>query len=167
MRLTFALCLLAAPALAQEPPVAGVLTFIATGAKDGDGIVLGGRRGPTSVIGGVELRLQGVAAPEDRRGAPRTPEGRAATAALDAMVAGALVTCHLDGEVASGSRATAVCHAMVEGAWTELGAEMIRRGFARDCPAYSLSRYADEERAAVAAGSRLAEVYEMPSYCVP
>ena len=55
-------------------------------AKDGDGIV----------IRGTEIRMQGVAAPEDN-GYRVDPGGPEATRALSSLVDGEVVTCPLDG----------------------------------------------------------------------
>lgn len=114
--------------------------------KDGDGVL----------FGKVEVRLQGVAAPE-----LRDTYGKESKAALAALVAGKTASCELDGTVASSNRPVGVC--FVDG--TDVGGEMVRLGFARDCPAFSLGRYDALERTARAAGHNLSADYALPTYC--
>lgn len=131
-------------------PVVAVLEGIAD-VRDGDGLL----------FGRVEIRLQGIAAPEDRRGRV-DPMGKAATAALERLALGRMVTCHLDGTTAGRSgRPVAICR--VDG--MDLGREMVRQGFARDCPAYSLGRYHLDEMKARQDGNNLSAVYDVPDYC--
>ncbi|MEO0637887.1 MAG: thermonuclease family protein [Pseudomonadota bacterium] len=135
--------------------LAAVLTFtpVATmqgtaGVQDGDGIILNG----------VEVRMRGIAAPEDR-GGPNTL-GAAATRALERLARGEQVICFLDGSSARG-RPVGVCFANN----VDLNAEMVRLGFARDCPRFSGGEYADEEAEARAAGRNLSLSYRLPGYC--
>lgn len=114
--------------------------------EDGDGIL----------FGKVEIRLQGIAAPE-----LRDPYGNESKSALTELVAGKLASCELDGTVASSNRPVGVC--FVDG--TDVGGEMVRLGFARDCPAFSFGRYDAHERIARAAGRDLSGHYELPTYC--
>ena len=114
--------------------------------KDGDGVL----------FGKVEVRLQGVAAPE-----LRDPYGKESKAALVALVEGKTASCELDGTVASSNRPVGVC--FVDG--IDVGGEMIRLGFARDCPAFSLGRYDVLELEAVGAGQNLSLTYALPDYC--
>lgn len=118
-------------------PVKGEISGIG-GVKDGDGVM----------IGGVEIRLQGIAAPED------------ASTALSGLVMGKPVTCYLDGTTARG-RPVGVCH--VDG--VDVGEVMVRNGFARDCPRYSGGRYADAENLVVKSGRDLSANYPLPRYC--
>lgn len=134
-------------ALAYETKA--VISGIA-GVKDGDGIL----------FGDVEIRLQGIAAPEDNS-KKTEPGGPEATANLKKLADGKLVVCHLDGTTASSNRPVGICY--VDG--HDLGALQVRQGFARDCARYSGRRYATDEVAAKAAGSKLAETYPLPSYC--
>lgn len=141
----------ATPSLAEAPfPIVGVIWGIA-GVKDGDGIL----------IGEIEIRLQGIAAPEDRRGQV-DPGGKEATKALEAMALGKQVICHLDG-TATDKRPVGVCS--VDG--QDVGREMVRAGFARDCPIFSLGRYAQDESAARTDGKDLSIIYDLPGYCIP
>ena len=141
--------LLCAPVAADMPfPVRGELSGIA-GVVDGDGLL----------IGGVEVRLQGIAAPEDNahkveRGGPE------ATRALRRLAEGRTASCYLDGSKTRG-RPVGIC--LVNG--EDVGAVMVRKGFARDCPRYSKGRYADAEKAAVRSGRNLATIYPLPRYC--
>lgn len=139
------ICFAQAP-LAQEPPHVATLTGVAA-VKDGDGLL----------FGRVEVRLQGVAAPEQGD----AEIGPAATEALREMALGREVTCHLDGTTASSNRPVGVCY--VDG--LDLGAELVRQGVARDCPTFSGGRYADEEHEAQGQGHDLAARYALPDYC--
>jgi micrococcal nuclease len=125
-------------------PVAQVIGVASV--KDGDGLL----------FGKVEVRLQGVAAPE-----LRDPYGEESKAALAALVEGKTGFCELDGTVASSNRPVGVC--FIDG--VEVGAEMIRLGFARDCPAFSLGRYEALELKARAEGRNLSLLYDLPEYC--
>ena len=139
------------PALAEPPfPIVGAIWGIA-GVRDGDGIL----------IGEIEIRLQGIAAPEDR-GGQVDPGGKEATEALEILALGRQVICHLDG-TATSKRPVGVCS--VDG--RDVGRAMVRAGFARDCPAYSLGRYARDESAARADGKNLSVTYDLPGYCTP
>lgn len=73
-----------------------VATFIGVAiVKDGDGIL----------FGKVEVRLQGIAAPEDN-GHKRDPGGPASSANLRALVEGKMLRCELDGSTARISLST-------------------------------------------------------------
>lgn len=146
------LCALAAAAAAAAFEAAAVLTGRAR-VVDGDGLR----------FGRVEVRLRGIAAPEDNA-ALVAPGGPAATGALVRLADGRQVICQLDGTTTgrgSGNRPVALC--MVDG--RDLGEAMVLAGLARDCPRYSGGRYAAAERAARAAGRDLAAVYPLPAYC--
>lgn len=141
--------MLCAPVAADVPfPVKGELSGIAR-VVDGDGLL----------IGGVEVRLQGIAAPEDNahkveRGGPE------ATRALRRLAEGRTASCYLDGSKTRG-RPVGVC--LVDG--EDVGAVMVQEGFARDCPRYSKGRYSNAEKAAVRSGRKLATIYPLPRYC--
>ena len=114
--------------------------------KDGDGVL----------FGKVEIRLQGVAAPE-----LRDPYGKESKAALADLIEGKTALCELDGTVASSNRPVGIC--FVDR--IDVGAEMIRLGFARDCTAFSLGRYNAIEKEAREAGHNLSLTYSLPDYC--
>lgn len=132
--------LLAGAAGAEPIPFSGTVTKV----RDGD----------TIEVEGVAVRLQGVAAPERR-----DPLGRRASEAMRAFVLGRRVVCRPDG-TRSWDRIVALC----ELAGVDLGAYLIRRGLARDCPRYSLGRYAGLERA-VADRAPVHQLYALPAYC--
>ena len=112
---------------------------------DGDGLRLGG----------VEVRLQGIAAPELRQ-----PGGREAAQALALVIAGKHVTCGLDGTTTY-DRVVGRC--TVDG--RDVGAVLVFGGRARDCPRFSRGDYAPYEAAARAAGRDLSRSYRLPGYC--
>ena len=118
--------------------------------KDGDGIV----------IDGTEIRLQGIAAPEDNA-AKRERGGPESTANLRSFVEGNVARCELDG-TRTRNRPVGVC--IVQG--TDIGEYQVRTGHARDCPRFSRGRYARAEQAARAAGRDLSAIYALPRYCV-
>lgn len=134
-----------------EPPTWAVATLTGQAAvKDGDGLL----------FGDVEIRLQGIAAPE-----LGDPGGPIATQALIQLVAGRDVWCFLDGTRAGPSqRPVAVCYVRRDG-FIDVGAELVRTGFARDCPGYSGGRYQDAEAEARAMGRDLSATYPLPDYC--
>lgn len=125
-----------------------VISGVATVA-DGDGVK----------FGKVEVRLQGIAAPEDNS---RKVEigGPASTASLRELIEGKFVVCHLDGTTA-GRRPVGVC--FVDG--VEVNLHQVAAGQARDCPAFSKGRYSDAEQAARAVGIDQSKLYELPGYC--
>lgn len=102
-------------------------------------------RDDTIEVGGLPIRLQGLAAPE--RG---EPGARAATGAMREMVLGQELRCELDGE-RTHDRCVAICY--LEGA--DIGEIMVRRGLARDCPRFSGGRYAALEQAAAMEGATI------------
>ena len=118
----------------------------AASVKDGGGVL----------FGKVEIRLQGVAAPE-----LRDPYGKESKAALAALIEGKTAICELDGTTASSNRPVGVC--FVDG--IDVGAEMVRLGYARDCPAFSMGRYIAHELEAREAGQNLSLTYLLPDYC--
>lgn len=143
-----ALSLCVAGTAAKSISPAGVMEGIAD-VKDGDGIV----------IDGIEIRLQGIAAPEDND-FKREPGGPESTANLRLFVEGKFVRCELDGTRTRG-RPVGVCYVNR----ADAGEHQVRTGHARDCARFSGGRYANAERAARAAGSDLSATYPLPGYC--
>jgi micrococcal nuclease len=139
LRLVLLLALLASPAVAGERLVGRARVI------DGD----------TIVIGGVHVRLQGVAAPEVAHpGQPQDePGGPEAWAFMQGLVEDRTVVCALTGERSRGRR---VGTCMVDG--RDIGGELIEAGLARDCARYSHGRYAALEPEA-------ARRLPLPSYC--
>ena len=112
--------------------------------------------GDTIAVGGVTVRLQGVAAPEldhPNLGIEQEPGGPEAAAFMRRLVEGRVVTCELTGERTHG-REVGVCYR--DG--RDIGAAVIEAGLARDCPRFSRGRYAELERPA-------AKGLPLPSYC--
>lgn len=142
-----ALGLFVIAAVASARP-AGVISGLAT-AKDGDDVI----------VQSIDVRLQGIAAPEDSR-AKREPGGPEATASLAAIVAGGSVRCELDGTKARG-RPVAICY--LNG--RDIGELQVLAGHARDCPRFSGGRYAAAETKARSEGNDLSAIYALPSYC--
>ena len=99
----------------------------------------------------IEVRLQGVAAPED----PREPGGKDATAFMRQICEGQHVRCELDGSKTRG-REVGICY--VDG--RDIGSEVIAAGLARDCPRFSKGRYQEMEKPK-------ARQLPFPGYCVP
>lgn len=114
------------------------------------------RDGDTLELAGRVVRLQGVAAPELHE-----PLGAASRAALERLVAGRPVACESDGSRSHG-RIVAVCRVAGE----DLGAQLVAIGLARDCPRFSLGRYAAAERAAAERGATIGRMYSLPAYCL-
>jgi micrococcal nuclease len=127
----------------------GLIEGIAT-AKDGDDVI----------VQGIDMRLQGIAAPEDF-GRKRQPGGPEATANLQRIVGGKAISCTPDGTKARG-RPVVTC--TVGG--VDVGLLQVEQGFARDCPRYSKGRYAAAEQRARASGRDLSKVYPLPAYCM-
>src|SRR4051794_17762450 len=92
--------------------------------------------GDTLRIGGVPVRLKGIAAPELAE-----PGGTEAKAYLVELVQGRAVVCELTRERTWGRR-VGTCR--VDG--EDLAAQVTAAGLARDCPRYSKGRYAGVER---------------------
>lgn len=140
--------LVLAIANAKPFPVVAVMQGIAT-VKDGDGVILNG----------TEVRLQGVAAPEDNE-FKREPGGPESTANLRTLVEGKHIRCDLDGTRARG-RPVGICYL----GSLDIGEHQVRTGHARDCPRFSKGRYAKVEQEARAAGKNLSLIYPLPQYC--
>ena len=131
----------------------GVLSGVAT-AKDGDGVL----------FGQVEIRLQGIAAPEWNR-RKRDPGGEASANSLRALVDGRMLRCELDGTTTgpkSRYRPVAICF-LEDG--RDIGMLQVLAGAARDCPRNSRGRYAAAEQRARASGRNLSAIYPLPDYC--
>lgn len=104
--------------------------------------------GDTLEVGGVRVRLEGVAAPElHEKGGP------AAKAFVTQLVDGQVLVCELTG-ARTQRRRVGVCRRGKE----DVGAAVISAGLARDCSRFSSGRYAKLE---TPAGRRL----PLPTYC--
>ena len=112
--------------------------------------------GDTIDLSGTKIRLFGIDAPEHdqlcqtRNGDPYRC-GDEATAALRALVQGERVRCEARGHDKYG-RTVGLCAA---GSLSDIGAEMVRRGWAIDYRPPSRGRYRAQERAAQAARAGL------------
>jgi endonuclease YncB( thermonuclease family) len=112
--------------------------------------------GDTIVVGGIHVRLQGIAAPEvPHHGKLGEAGGAEARDYLEALAEGRIAVCDLTGE-RTHSREVGVCR--VGG--RDVAEQVIAAGLARDCPRYSKGRYAAAEPAA-------AHLLPFPAYCVP
>ena len=102
----------------------------------------------TTDSGTIEVRLQGIAAPEDSQ-----PGGIEATAFLEQYAEGEPVRCTLDGRKFQRLK-VGICYV----AGRDIAAAVIRAGLARDCPAFSGGRYWPIERPE-------AQKLLLPDYC--
>lgn len=150
MRISIVAAIVLALVMVRAADAADAIVGVAT-AKDGDDVI----------VNGIDIRLQGIAAPEDN-GAKREPGGPEATASLHAIVDGKHLRCEPDGTKARG-RPVAICY--LDG--RDIGELQVLAGHARDCPRFSAGRYEDEEATARAAGRNLSAIYPLPSYCDP
>lgn len=125
---------------------------------DGDGISVGDI---------PDIRLQGIAAPEDND-VKRDPGGPESSANLRALVEGKEVVCKPDGTRTRG-RPVAVCFVVdpYTGRFVDIGLYQVETGHARDCPRFSKGRYAAAEAKARAGGRDLSAIYPLPVYCRP
>ena len=147
LRLAVLGLVLSAPLGAAEPSCPQGETITGTArAIDGDTI---------EVLFKMKIRLQGVAAPELHEYG-----GRASAAAMRDIVDGHEVHCLLDGTSTHG-RCVASCYI---GA-LDIGWEIIRQGYARDCPRFCGFRYLDAELEADLDSP--ARSYDLPRYCEP
>jgi endonuclease YncB( thermonuclease family) len=137
--LALILAILASPAIAAERLVGRARVI------DGD----------TLVVGGVHVRLQGVAAPEVAHpGQPQDePGGPEAKAFMQGLVEDRTVVCALTGERSRGRR---VGTCMTDG--RDIGGALIAAGLARDCSRFSRGRYAEFE-------PEVARQLPLPDYC--
>ncbi len=132
-------------ALAEQPyHVAAVISGVAT-VVDGDGVR----------FGDVEVRLQGIAAPELSE-----PLGQESYLALRKVAEDKEIVCELDGTTAN-RRPVGVC--FVDG--KDVGLMQVLAGMARDCAHFSKGRYQDVEVKARLSGLDLSTSYELPKYC--
>lgn len=99
----------------------------------------------------IQVRLRGVAAPED----PREPGGKQATAFIKTLCEGQPVRCELDGSKTRG-REVGFCYVDE----TDIGAAVIEAGLARECLRFSGGRYGGLEKAE-------AKLLAFPGYCSP
>lgn len=106
--------------------------------------------GDTLDVGGVRVRLNGVAAPERSE-----PGGAEATAAMVRIIGARPVRCVLTGEKTHG-REVGICYVNER----DVGGALIAAGYARDCARYSSGRYATVEPPA-------ARSLPLPDYCLP
>lgn len=107
--------------------------------------------GDTIEIGGVSVRLKGIAAPE--RAEPGSSE---ATEALRRMIGDHEVRCELTGE-RTRNRAVGYCFA----GGRDLNGAMVRGGWALSCPRYSQRYIGLEPRSGAVQKAR----YRLPDYC--
>ncbi len=133
------------PAFPEETAKVAALITGTASVWDGDGIR----------FGDVEVRLQGIAAPELSEAL-----GHESYVALREIAEGKKVLCKLDGTVAN-RRPVGVC--FVEGA--DIGEMQVLAGMARDCARFSKGRYRDVEAKARSVGRDLSASYELPKYC--
>lgn len=115
--------------------------------------------GDTLVLGGERVRLWGIDAPEDGQPCERDGKlydcGASAQAALLELVAGRDLWCEARDRDRYG-RTVAVCRiGALDG--PDVGAELVRAGWAIDYRRYSKGRYAREEASARRAGRGLWE----------
>ena len=132
-----------------EFDIAATLTGIVSAVPDGDSLN----------FGDVEVRLQGIAAPEKHE-----QIGKVSGRNLRTTAEGKEATCYLDGTRTSDRskyRPVAVC--FVDG--LDVGRQQVRSGHALDCPRFSKGRYAEDERWASSLGKTLSKKYKLPSYC--
>lgn len=109
--------------------------------------------GDSLVVGGVEVRLYGIDAPEPgqrcREDGPARDCGRLAAAHLAELIAGRAVACRNEGYTETGTR-IAVCTVVGR----DLGAAMVRQGYAAAFTSIT-DAYAGEERNARSRGAGL------------
>ena len=112
--------------------------------------------GDTLRVGGVAVRLKGLAAPEvAHAGDPGEPGGIEAKAFMVELVEGETVVCDLTQERTHGRR---VGWCYLDG--QDVAEALVKAGLARDCPRFSGGQYAAAETAA-------ARELPFPSYCRP
>ncbi len=111
--------------------------------------------GDTLKVAGLAVRLQGLAAPELDE-----PGSEEAGRALWMLLHGQEVRCELTGE-----RGYDRCIGRCYLSGTDIAAELVRAGAARDCPRYIQRRALRRGGAAARAGATIRESYELPGYC--
>jgi endonuclease YncB( thermonuclease family) len=139
----------------SQPSAAFAFESVATLAgtakvKDGDGIL----------FGSIEIRLQGIAAPEDNNSLTE-PGGKESTANLRHLVEGKQIRCELDGTLAPPKRPVGICFL----GQIDIGEHQVLTGNARDCAHFSGGRYKAAETAARSSGNDLSKIYAIPEYC--
>jgi endonuclease YncB( thermonuclease family) len=107
----------------------------------------------TIVVDGNQIRLKSFAAPKVAHFGE--PGGEAAKAFMVELVEGQMMVCDLTQE-RTHRRRVGYCYR--DGA--DIAEALVRAGLARDCPRFSVGRYAPAETAA-------ARELPLPSYCVP
>lgn len=127
-----------------------------------------GESGFEVVFGKVEIRLRGIAAPDnDDDEGHEGPGGKESAAHLASLLAdGPVVTCYLDGTLA-GDETVASCYipsTSGEG-MEDLARLQVASGNALDCPRFSGGMYADAEAQAKKAGHDLSAIYDLPHHC--
>ena len=108
------------------------------------------RDGDTIEVGKVPIRLSGVSAPEMNE-----PLGPKSKSFMTDLVMGKRVRCELDGSKTH-DRVVGICY--LDG--KDIGATVIAKGLALDCPRYSGGRYDKYETKGAAAEIKL------PRYCL-
>ncbi|MEM7430175.1 MAG: hypothetical protein AAF441_29285 [Pseudomonadota bacterium] len=158
------LLLIGLPAYAQDLPKD--LNFEPVATLTGKGK---GESGFELVFGKVEIRLNGIAAPDnDDDEGHEGPGGKESAAHLASILAdGPMVTCYLNGELAGGEP-VAACYipAKSGGGMEDLARLQVASGHAVDCPRYSGGIYADAEAAAKKAGHDMSAIYKLPAHCI-
>lgn len=118
--------------------------------------------GDSLTVGGIEIRLFGIDAPEGKQQCSRDgqvwPCGEAAAGKLRSMVEGQTVTCRARGRDAYG-RAVSVCYT----GGVELNRTMVALGWATAFRAYSQDYVADEVRAKAARLGIWDSTFELPA----
>jgi micrococcal nuclease len=131
------------------------LWLVGTQAHAAEAILTGQARtvdGDTIEIGGVSVRLKGIAAPECNE-----PGGAEATTAMQRLIDGQEVRCLLTGERTHG-RAVGYCSA----SGVDLNGAIVRGGWALSCPRFSARYVGTEPRTGIVQRTG----YHLPSYCV-
>ena len=112
--------------------------------------------GDTIAVGGIHVRLKGVAAPEVAHfGEPGEAGGKEAQKFMVELVEGQTVVCDLTRERTHGRR-VGWCYRDGQ----DVAEALIGAGLARDCPRYSSGRYAAFEPPS-------ARELPLPGYCRP
>lgn len=155
--------ILSVPAYAHDLPKD--LTFEPAATLTGKGK---GESGFELVFGEVEIRLRGIAAPDnDDDEGHEGPGGKESAAHLASILSdGPTVTCYLDGKLA-GDETVAACYipAASGDGMVDLARLQVASGNALDCPRFSGGMYADAEAEAKKAGNDLSAIYKLPPHC--
>lgn len=127
------------------------------------------------LFGKVDIRLRGIAAPDnDKSEGKNEPGGEASAKHLASLIENVdEVTCFLDGTLAGHNEGEPVGICVIasgNGANTavqDLGSLQVAAGHALDCPRYSGGMYKSQEASAKANGNDLTTVYALPHHCKP